>query len=259
MTLDETQSYYEVLDITPHASIQDIREGYLRAKAAFNKDNVALYTIFTSEEREEALKKIEEAYLILSDAVSRQKYDISAGLIKPESLAVDASTDTPIENLPPVISIDRVPPMENRSNIDELLIPPVTDIRAQQRTAQTLSQNQNNTIDPPPAFPTFRDTRPPTPIIDPSLRQDIEIETEWSGTFIKKVREAYKISLEEMVGITKVTKSYLTAIEEENYQKLPAPVYIRGFVIQIAKVLKLPHEKVATGYLSRYYQNNKRS
>jgi cytoskeletal protein RodZ len=55
-----------------------------------------------------------------------------------------------------------------------------------------------------------------------------------------------------MSATTKVTKTYLIAIEEENYSKLPAQVYIRGFVSQIAKVLKLSSEKVASSYILRY-------
>jgi cytoskeletal protein RodZ len=57
-----------------------------------------------------------------------------------------------------------------------------------------------------------------------------------------------------MANITKVSKSYILAIEDENFPKLPAPVFMRGFVTQMAKVLRLPHDQVAAAYMARYFQ-----
>src|SRR5205807_896961 len=107
-----------------------------------------------------------------------------------------------------------------------------------------------------PPRPPPRELRPvpSPPSVDPNLAKDIAKETEWRGSFLRKIREAQRVSLEEMSGATKITKNYLLAIEEENFSRLPATVYIRGFVIQIAKVLKLPHDKVASAYLSRVLQ-----
>ena len=68
---------------------------------------------------------------------------------------------------------------------------------------------------------------------------------------LRKVREARNVPVEEMSEFTKISKAYLIAIEEENYAKLPAAVYLRGFIIQISKYLRLPHEKVATAYMDR--------
>jgi cytoskeletal protein RodZ len=91
--------------------------------------------------------------------------------------------------------------------------------------------------------------------VESSLAHEIAQEVEWRGPFLRKVREARRISIEEMSNITKVTKSYLLAIEEENFPRLPAPVFMRGFVTQMAKVLKLPHDQVAAAYMARYYQS----
>jgi len=51
--------------------------------------------------------------------------------------------------------------------------------------------------------------------------------------------------------MTKVSKMYLQAIESEDYDHLPAPVYVRGFVFQYAKCLKLKPENVANSYVAR--------
>ena len=48
MTLnDEAPTLYEVLDLTPDASAQEVREAYLRTKAAYGKDSVALYSLIS--------------------------------------------------------------------------------------------------------------------------------------------------------------------------------------------------------------------
>lgn len=228
--MKENLSLYDILEITPNASLQEIREAYLRIKAAYSRNNIALYTILSAEEGEQALKKLEEAYTILTDETKRRLYD--------QTYNSHMHMDTPVEEN--VISIDRVPPMETLPHGEELLIPPVTDFGH----TKDLSQAKPPLTSPPPF----------SPQTDPVLREIIESETEWSGQFLKKVRNALQISIEELSTSTKIQKSYLIAIEEENYSKLPASVFVRGFVIQFAKALKLPHEKVAIAYLSRYHR-----
>lgn len=268
MIWEETLTLYDALDLLPSASPQEILEGYRRTKATFNRDSAALYTVFSAEEREAVLRSIEDAYAILSDPQKRRHYDQSYGFLNPPEQQKSAN----------VISIDRVPPMENRQDQDQLLIPPATDFAAEDTTgagqisepkpnaqpAQTQLQAQppaSSSKSPHPLLfpmPKSRENQLRMAMLDPELAHAIDTETEWRGTFIRKIRESYRISLEELVGITKVTKTYITAIEEDNYDKLPAPVYIRGFVTQVAKVLKLPHEKVALAYLSRYHRSQKR-
>jgi curved DNA-binding protein CbpA len=273
MTLKDSITFYDILDISSDASPQEVRDAYVRIKSTYNRDSVALYTLISPEEREETLKQIEEAYIVLSDPQKRRNYDQNYGILN--------SSDNPfngIDQTPPpsnVVSIDRVPPMENVSDSDCLLIPPATDFRAPSNppSAEPIPQGT------PPATHLVKDpvsiklqpqgsdsqisqvyrarteNRSAFPELDPTLLQNIESEADWRGSFLRKVRDAYQISLEEMATITKLTKTYIHAIEEENYARLPAAVYIRGFVIQIAKVLKLPHEKVASAYLSRYHRS----
>src|SRR5690606_12230676 len=90
---------------------------------------------------------------------------------------------------------------------------------------------------------------------DAHLEQEIAQEVEWRGSMLRRVRDGRRVSIEEIADFTKITKTYILAIEDENYAKLPAAVYLRGFVTQIAKFLRLPHEKVATAYMARYAQS----
>ncbi|TAL07333.1 MAG: helix-turn-helix domain-containing protein [Verrucomicrobia bacterium] len=56
---------------------------------------------------------------------------------------------------------------------------------------------------------------------------------------LRHAREAQKLTLQQVVDVTKVRTDHLIAIEEGRYDVFVAPVYIRGFVRSYAKLLKL--------------------
>ncbi len=74
----------------------------------------------------------------------------------------------------------------------------------------------------------------------------------YNGREIARIREEKGISIQQMTELTKIKSTYLTALESDEFSVLPAPVYTRGFLIQIAKVLSLPPNKVASSYLALY-------
>ena len=50
------------------------------------------------------------------------------------------------------------------------------------------------------------------------------------GSYLKKNREQRGVSLEEMAANTKINLSILSYLEEDRFDKLPAPVFIKGFI-----------------------------
>ena len=70
-----------------------------------------------------------------------------------------------------------------------------------------------------------------------------------NGGFLRSVREYKRVGPDEIMNILKISKNYFTALEEDDLARLPANVFVRGFVIQYAKALKLDHEKVASAYM----------
>jgi DnaJ-class molecular chaperone len=76
---DEPLSLYDVLELTPDATPQEIRSAYLRLKSSYGKDNIAHYTVFSREETETMLANIENAYLTLSNPERRRNYDQGQG------------------------------------------------------------------------------------------------------------------------------------------------------------------------------------
>ena len=82
---------------------------------------------------------------------------------------------------------------------------------------------------------------------------DLEAVEEGSGPYLKAHREKAGISLREVTEETKIQKSFLRAIEEENFRELPARVFVRGFIVAYVKVLKIPEgERVVEEYMKRY-------
>jgi curved DNA-binding protein CbpA len=293
MIFNSDANYYEVLEIRPDASAQDVRNAYLRLKASYRKDNPALYSVLDPSETEEMIGKIEEAFHVLSDPDARRDYDERHGFSERIERKI-FSLDQAIQ--------ERSPPMESNHEADPLN-PPSTDfegmsLKGEQgfggstayslptqtpspfdRTPRPATEGASflsqNSAPPPPATPTrgsdsgFVERRQTygrreadrlpvsgtRPTGDPILAE-IANETEWRGTTIRRIRELRRYSLDDLAQITKISKTYLIAIEEESFEKLPAPVFVRGFLLQIAKTLKIPTEPVAQAYMLRYQKRS---
>jgi len=98
---------------------------------------------------------------------------------------------------------------------------------------------------PKPDSAAPRQPRPPAPLITP--------ETEFTGALLRAVRESQGVELKDVSDTTKIGLGYLKSIEADAYGELPpAVVYVRGFVTEIAKCLKLDAEQVARSYVRRY-------
>jgi flagellar biosynthesis protein FlhG len=83
------------------------------------------------------------------------------------------------------------------------------------------------------------------------IAREIHTATEFSGSFLRKIRESQGVELAEIAQRTKIALSHLRAIEEETFSDLPAVVYTRGFVRELAKILKLDPTQVDRTYLRR--------
>jgi len=88
-------------------------------------------------------------------------------------------------------------------------------------------------------------------MLQSELRREIGPDTEFSGTLLRKVRESQGVELGEIASKTKIARMHLGAIEEELYDELPAPVYVRGFLTELAKFLRLDPAQVQKTYLRR--------
>lgn len=85
-----------------------------------------------------------------------------------------------------------------------------------------------------------------------AFEREIKNQENWTGDFLKKVREYKNISHQKLSETTKINSFYIQAIENMNTENLPAVVFVRGYVVQIAKALGLDEKFVADSYMKNY-------
>ncbi len=101
---------------------------------------------------------------------------------------------------------------------------------------------------PPPVHASPRVVRRLAPKPDAPITP----ETEFTGAYLRRLRESANASLDDMCEITKVGKRYLRAIEDGDFEALPAAVYVRGFVVEYARALALDPSQVAKSFMGLY-------
>ncbi|MGC4113827.1 MAG: helix-turn-helix domain-containing protein [Myxococcales bacterium] len=119
------QSYYELLDVGPEATEEQIDAGFNKAMAWYGPDSIAVYTLVPAEEAKALVKRIEDAYLVLMDPAARKAYDVEQGFRKPEPDAVPVVAPTPAAPEPPRKALAWMGSSPWDDDEDELPAPPV--------------------------------------------------------------------------------------------------------------------------------------
>jgi cytoskeleton protein RodZ len=73
------------------------------------------------------------------------------------------------------------------------------------------------------------------------------------GKYLKAERESQKLSLQEVSEATKIRELLLGAIEEDRYDLISSPVYVKGFVDAYARYLGLDPNAIILKY-QEYYE-----
>lgn len=68
------------------------------------------------------------------------------------------------------------------------------------------------------------------------------------GDKLRSAREAKGLSIEDIEKATKIQSRYLTAIEDDDFDKLPGDFYVRAFIRQYAQVVGLDGKKLLSEY-----------
>jgi flagellar biosynthesis protein FlhG len=185
--IDE-QTYYEILEVSPTATVKEIQKAYDHAKETFHVDSLAVYSLFTEQEINEIQTAIEEAYRVLMDEAMRKSYDQSHF----------QTQGGPKWEKPPEL--------------------------------QVVSREKK--------------TPPSSPVVSIDTAEGI-----YRGKILRQIRERMGIDLETVARETKINMKTLEAIEDEDLGKLPALVYIKGFLRGYAQSLGLNPQKVVEGYI----------
>jgi curved DNA-binding protein CbpA len=86
------------------------------------------------------------------------------------------------------------------------------------------------------------------PVIQEILTNDV-----LSGKDLKKIRDELGVSLEEIAEMVKVRIVYLHAIEDDQFEKTPSRIFLKGFLRAYAQCMGLDGDIVAGRYLKRIH------
>lgn len=272
----QEQTYYDILEISPKATEGEIRQAYLRAKATYSQDNPALYSVFTKEETRELLALVEEAHRILSNQHSRRNYDTKISL---EGSTGDHPADDFLkaamgasprgklsENELGKSFTASIPKNEKRS---EGTSPSLTSseklAKSKEGTPKDFTSDMVSNLDEGRvgSIRVIHRAQPDIPSghgrtvfglykLDEKMETSILEESQFAGDFFRKVRLYKQIDLDRLCEQTKISKTYLTALENNDYKNLPAPVFTRGFVVQVARLLQVDENKATKGYMELF-------
>lgn len=76
--------------------------------------------------------------------------------------------------------------------------------------------------------------------------------TRYTGEVLRRAREARGLTVAQICERTKVSRHHIDNLEADRYDKLPAPVYLRGILLTLAKELRLDGQKVARSYMDAH-------
>lgn len=252
MTDPFESNYYEVLEVSPEAPQHEIHEAFQRAKKTYSTDSPALYSMFSQEEAQQLIKLIEEAFAVLGNQARRKAYDEHLRAKKN-----GAKKETATDFGAPLDPDDWGGPPAAASEIAAWGIPG-EDAKFSPAPAHPLSPPPPpvSAAAPAPEKKAPEQERVPfgrTPLSSYKLSLEMEDEiaqqTIFDGTFLRKVREYKNVDLGQLSDATKVSRNYLQAIESNRFTDLPAPVFVRGFLLQITRILGLNSQVVSTSYI----------
>ena len=213
------QNYYELIEAPIDGSPQQIERAYRIARSAYLPSSTATYSLYTSEDCAAILRRIEEAYAVLSDTRLRREYDARLG-------------------------------------------------RLESATLPSVGGERPERADAPKPLEPVRERRSAPPVAAPAPRRaaaELDVENGFApengvfdGEVLRRIRVSLGIELEEISSITKISDQHLRSIEGNRYEVLPAPVYLRGFLKQIAKCLSLDQAQVADSYTGRMRESASR-
>ena len=71
-----------------------------------------------------------------------------------------------------------------------------------------------------------------------------------SGRELRRLREAYGIELAEIFGITRIREAILQTIESDQFEELPAEIYLKQFIKSYAEILRIDAQHAVEAYLA---------
>ena len=264
--------HYRVLEVPAKASPKEIQVAYHVLRRALDPDTTPLAPMVTAEALRSTLDRIEDAYRTLIFLESRVAYDrqrVEIGCTSADQVrglhdgvaaqpaevpaAADAEPVTPApapsEETAPHASgaapgqASRVAAVPDDTNAaGPAGDPSPAPVAGREPAEAGLAAPSAST--PDPVRPQASADEPAAPALPP---QPVPL----TGAGFAAERTRVGLSLEGIASRTKIRVTYLKAIEEERFDRLPPPVFLRGFIREFASCLGLPADEAARAILAR--------
>jgi len=213
------QNYYEILGVSRYASREEIQRAYQLSRQTYQENSLATYSLFSDAENREILDLISQAFETLFNPDLRREYD--AFLREQEGEGAGGGEERMVASViaarephpAPAAAAAAAPPREHA--------PPVADAGVSEGSRRRM---------------------------DELLRE----ADGFSGHVLQRVRNVLGITLDELAQQTKIRRTYLEYLESEQFDALPAEVYVKGFVTIVANTLRLPTPQTVDEYMHRY-------
>ncbi len=235
---DHFINYYDILEVDPQATSFEVYQAYLKVKKAYSLRDPQMFKNFSFDEIQELLTLIEEAYSTIGNDETRTIYDAHFFKIHPHLKSKIGVMD--FQETAPSVSVRVLAPVENVTHVPMVAAAPLPV--------------SVPTTSPAPAG--FGKTPLSSYEVDETFEAQILNQDFFDGVFLGKVRKYKKLKLEDMSQKTCISLKYLYAIEDNNYQALPAAVFTRGYIIQYCKMLGLDADKVVNTFM-KLFQNGR--
>jgi len=215
-------TYYELMGLDRGCTTLDINNQYDRLKRIYVSENTMLREVFDDEGLFIFNTLMDYVHKQLSDPELRREYDME----------IDEHLGSLEESFPETFILSDVVRRYNRSKKGpaKLIKKDVYGRDAEKKKpAEDLDFVDINKI-----FEKYADD-----IID--------------GEKLKQIREESGISLKSIISNTKISSFVVNAIEANSYDKLPAQIYVKGFLRNYCKAIKIKTEygeKVIKDYVS---------
>ncbi len=204
--------YYELLEVARNATGTELDRAYRTAQDTYANDSLAMYSVFESRDATEIRSRFDEAYRVLSDAELREAYDAEISA-EAKQAGSDAFRDA--------ASVPGGAEMGHYEQRELAGFDPVEQLSSLDAAVQEYDALEDDGIG------------------------------EFDGVRLRRNRLFRGYELEQIADVTKVSRTHLRNIEEENFGELPADVYVRGFVTAYAQTVGLDPGTVVPSYMAR--------
>jgi curved DNA-binding protein CbpA len=239
-SIDHFINYYDILEVNPQASSFEVYQAYLKIKKTYSLRDPQMFKNFTFDEIQELLTMIEEAYSTIGNEETRVIYDAQFFKIYPHMKSKIGTVD--FDDTPKAF-LSSAPTLQVVQTTEVTSPAPATVATATHATPNPVPSGLGKT-----SLSSYE--------IDEAFEAQISTQEFFDGVFLGKIRKYKKVKIEDLSQKTCISIKYLYAIEDNNYNALPAPVFTRGYVVQYCKFLDLDADKVIPTFM-KLYQNGR--